>query len=172
MKNITKKLILILALLPVFAVAQLSINNNETSVLLEFDDSDPQNTKGIILPAVGSVEDVPSVNGTFVFDVNDSKVKMRENNQWIELTGSDEAGRSTSLINNNASDIGNGAIVGATSSSVVGVLVLESSNKALKLPHVVKPHENVKSPYPGMMCYEPEMQAVAFFDGTKWYFWK
>lgn len=153
--------------------AQTIINDtNETSVLIQFDSSNSDNTKGLILPAIIFLDDISTVNGTFIFDTNDSKVKMKEGNLWIDLTGSDESGRSTSLIQNESNDIGKGVIVGASSSSALGVLVLESPNKALKLPHVSNPHLTVKSPYPGMMCYDTISKSVAFFDGAKWYFWK
>jgi hypothetical protein len=153
--------------------AQTIINNpDETSVLIEFDSTGSDNTKGLILPAIKTVDDVSTVNGSFVFDKADSKVKMREGNQWIELTGNDGSGSRTSLIENEANDVGKGVIVGANSSSADGVLVLESPDKALKLPFVSNPHLTVKSPYPGMMCYDTISKSVAFFDGTKWYFWK
>ena len=40
------------------------------------------------------------------------------------------------------------------------------------LPHVTNPHLTVKSPYPGMMCYDTVKKAVAVFDGTVWNYWK
>lgn len=62
--------------------------------------------------------------------------------------------------------------MGAKESAADGVLVLESTNRALVLPHVTNPHLTVKSPYPGMMCYDTVKKAVAVFDGTVWNYWK
>ena len=63
-------------------------------------------------------------------------------------------------------------IIGARSTAVDGVLVLESADKALVLPKISNPHLNVKSPYAGMMCYDTIRQALAIFDGTVWNYWK
>jgi len=50
---------------------------------------------------------------------------------------------------------------------VPGVLVLEGETKAL-LPKIEKTDESVKSPYPGMMCYDSNRKALAVFDGALW----
>lgn len=48
----------------------------------------------------------------------------------------------------------------------------ESTDKAMILPRIKAPHLNVKSPYPGMMCYDTETQSVALFDGRFWNYWR
>ena len=62
-------------------------------------------------------------------------------------------------------------IIGSTTSLASGVLVLESTNKALMLPRVVSPHLNIKSPYPGLICYDTVKNAIAIFNGESWYYW-
>jgi len=62
--------------------------------------------------------------------------------------------------------------VGSDTTTAPGVLVMESSNKALILPKVATPHLNVKNPYPGMICYDTVSKTMAVFDGLKWSYWK
>ena len=45
-----------------------------------------------------------------------------------------------------------GTVIGAESSSVDGVLVLESADKALILPRMVSPHLNIVKPMAGTIC--------------------
>lgn len=127
------------------------------------------NTKGIVLPAVETPPATPA-NGTFVFDRNDRKVKVYENGAWKEL--SDE-GDLTGLVPwSGTVDNGRQTVIGARETNVSGVLVLESATKAMVLPRVASPHENVKSPYPGMMCYDTDRKAVAVFNGSVWNYWR
>lgn len=149
---------------------QLSLGKptvNGPNTILDFDDS-PGNTKGLILPAITTLPASPA-NGNFVFDINDSKVKMYENEQWVELS---EDGSNADIIHNNTPETGGGAIIGADSSTAEGVLVLEAPDKAMVLPKIANPHSTVKSPYPGMICYDTVSKSMAVFDGSKWYYWK
>ena len=52
------------------------------SSLLQFEEG---RSRGIILPANDVAPQNPA-NGTFVFDMSDIKIKMYENDQWINLT--------------------------------------------------------------------------------------
>lgn len=124
--------------------------------------------KGIILPAVNITPSNPT-NGTFVLDKNDRKIKMLENEIWIDLT---KSGDTNSLIANTGTENGKGVIIGAETSAASGVLVLESPNRALILPKIENPEINVKSPYPGMMCYDTASKTMAIFDGVAWNYWK
>ncbi|MFC6096538.1 hypothetical protein ACFPVY_07740 [Flavobacterium qiangtangense] len=137
-----------------------------TSSILDFATG---TAKGIILPAVESLPISPA-NGTFLVDKTDQKVKMYQNGIWVELS----AGGNTSTIVPYSGTVDNGkqTIIGSRTTSVDGVLVLESANKALVLPKVASPHLNVKSPYPGMICYDTTAKALAVFDGNAWNYWK
>lgn len=150
--------------------AQVAIG--KTSVagdgLLDF----PANTtNGIILPAVTTLPTGSgATNGTLVFDYAAKKVKMRENNQWVELTKG--TGDVTDIVINTSNDTGSGVLIGSSSTSASGVLILESTEKALILPKIDRPHLNVVNPYPGMICYDTYNKVIALFNGSKWYFWK
>ncbi len=159
-----------LLLLAVGVQAQIAIgkDNVEGSALLDFETAG--NTRGIILPAVTTLP--AEVNGTFVFDTADRKVKVFENGTWKELSEAGNLNQLNMTHLNAASEDGEGTIIGAATSTADGVLVLESPDKALVLPKIASPHLNVASPYPGMICYDTDAQAVAVFNGSQWYFWK
>lgn len=129
----------------------------------------PNTKKGIILPSVTSTPGV--VEGTLVFDANDKKVKYY-NGSWVELTR--EVGESRLQSNTVSEKVtsGQGVIIGAETSSAPGVLVLESSSKALILPKVVEPHLNVVNPAPGMICYDTVNKTLSVFNGSVWEFWE
>lgn len=171
----------------VFTNAQVSIGGKSSvegnSTLLDFDsnvlgkkatDTSTNNTNGIILPTLKMVN-VPVLtsanNGTFLFDTENSIAKMYENNVWVDLTTS---GDSSVVVGNTSTESADlkGVIIGSASSNANGVLVLESSNKAVILPRIIDPHINVKSPYPGMMCYDVSSKSLAVFDGVLWHYWK
>ncbi|WP_312554531.1 hypothetical protein [Empedobacter brevis] len=153
------------------ATAQVAIGKENvvgTSTLLDFE----SNFRGIILPAV-SMSNVPALNennnGTFLFDLESQTVQMFENEIWIPL--SDE-GNAAAIIVNSTDEDGKGVIIGAENTSALGALVLEASDKAMILPKVADPHLTVKSPYPGMICYDTSSKTMAVFDGSVWNYWK
>ena len=154
------------------SLAQVGIGKNTVdgvSTILDFENS---TTNGIILPAVDfAPTDLNVINngGTFLYDLTDSRVKMYENGTWINLS---DAGIKTSIISNTSNEIGNGVIIGAETTSAKGVLVLESDSKAMILPKINQPEVNVKSPYPGMICYDTASKTLAIFDGKVWNYWK
>lgn len=138
-------------------------------------------TKGIILPAVESMPSTPA-NGTFLFDKNAQQIKMYQEGGWVLLSGT---GDNTKVAPYSGTiDNGKQTIMGSRSTKVLdgsgnyvdgavdGVLVLESPNKALVLPHVSNPHQNIKSPLAGTMCYDTDRKALAVFDGKVWNYWK
>ena len=147
------------------AVGKLTVDGNST--LLDFYDQ-ADNFRGIILPAVDAVPPAP-VNGTFLFDRSDKKLKMYEAGVWVELSGE---GSDTFVITNTSPETGEKTIVGDKESAVDGALVLESPDKAMVLPHIANPHTTVKSPYPGMVCFDTVSNTLAVFDGMVWNYWK
>lgn len=128
--------------------------------------------KGIVLPMV---ENLPSglaaSNGTILIDKSDGKIKIKENDKWIELTRGADLSSSIYDLNGSA-EVGSGVIIGSETTDVEGVLVLESTNKGLMLPKVASPHLNIKSPYPGLVCYDTDRNEIAVFDGSGWFYWK
>lgn len=171
MKNIKNISIAVALVVFNFSFAQVAIGKDVvegSSTVLDFNNV-PGNTKGLILPATSGLPAGALVNGTFIFDVTDNKVKVYENDVWVLLS---DAGNSSAVVINNSAETGNGVIVGASSASADGVLVLESPDKAMVLPKVAAPHVNVKNPYPGMMCYDTSSKTLAIFDGVVWNYWK
>lgn len=151
------------------AIGKVSLNG--TSTILDFNDTS-NNSKGLILPQVNGTPTLTAANnGTFLLDKMDKKIKMYENGVWVELSAS---GNTSQIQANNTTESikDQGVIIGNMPSNAKGVLVLESQNKALLLPKIVTPHTTVKSPYPGMMCYDVETKSLAVFDGSNWNYWR
>lgn len=190
MKNILTILFLVVICL---ANAQVIIGDKlgtagvKTSVLLEFAHIPGQN-KGIIVPYVRTLPaTLPTrIEGAILLDAsNPTKARMKFynanttplSNGWFDLSGQD--GNVTSALTDQptvvqAPEIATSkAIIGSTSSSADGVLVLESTTKAMVLPQVDKVSD-IPSPSPGMMVYVNKTGAkrLAVFNGTKWSFWK
>lgn len=160
-------------------------NTSSTSVLLEFG---TDNDKGIILPYV---ETVPSgandaKGGTIIFDVSansEYKVKVKnENAGWNDL--SRVSGFSTSVesivkppqASPLADKAGAKAVIGNSATATDGVLVLDSSDKAMVLP-IVSNYTNIPNPSPGMMAFlkhptDSAKHRLIVFNGQKWTFWK
>ncbi|WP_045502938.1 hypothetical protein [Chryseobacterium sp. StRB126] len=171
MKNIKNIGIAVALVIFNFSIAQVAIGKQTVdgnSTVLDFNNVSG-NTKGLILPATFGVPTGSLVNGTFVFDVTDNKIKVYENDAWRLLS---DTGSSSAIITNNSAVQGKGVVIGASSSTADGVLVLESPDKAMILPQIATPHLNVKNPYPGMMCYDTTSKALAVFDGSVWSYWK
>lgn len=168
-----RQLIYILFFLGSILQAQVSIGKQEVSspnALLEFGD-EATNYFGIILPSVTNTTAISMVNGTFIYDVETQKVRMYEDGSWIDLSA---RGNATAIMNNPSDENpgSTGVIIGADSSTAQGVLVLESSDKALVLPKIANPHTTVENPYPGMICYDTASKSLAVFDGSNWNYWK
>ena len=182
--------IILILLIKVSVYGQVAIgkdNVSGNSTILDFSgntateamsDTNTTNEKSIILPAVDILPSYSLVNpptnnpnnGTFLFDKAMKMMRMFENGQWINL--SDAVGSDTSLLTNNSAENGKGVIIGANAADANGVLVLESTNKSLVLSHIKNPHSTVRSPYPGMMCYDTVSNSVAVYDGVRWNYWK
>lgn len=166
-----KKSIIALCIIPALASAQTGVETrtvSNNSALLDFPTG---TTKGIILPAVETLPTTPA-NGTFLFDARSAhrKIKMFQNGAWVELS---DTGSTTALVPYSGTvDNAKKTVMGSRESAADGVLVLESAEKALVLPKVSNPHLTVKSPYPGMMCYDTNRKALAVFDGSVWNYWK
>lgn len=163
------KKIIIAILISNINFAQIAVGKTTVTpnAILEFPIS-ATNTKGIILPRVVNTSTMTNVTpGTIVFDLNTSKVKYNDG-FWKEL--SDFTGISPTLTT--GSDMPNAkVIIGNQSSEADGVLVLESSTKALILPHVSNPVTSVKSPAAGMMVYDPIKKMMCIYNGKEWFFW-
>ncbi|WP_426474675.1 hypothetical protein [Chryseobacterium balustinum] len=163
--------------------------NNKTAVLLEFEAG--QN-KGIILPYVRTMPTPAEVTpGTMLLDASannatQSKVKYyapgninADASGWVDLSSGNRADISSlmtaqpPLTGADAviEEVGAKTIIGASSSSANGVLVLESTTKVMVLPHVESTND-VKDPAPGMMVYLNGInKRLAVYNGSKWTYW-
>lgn len=149
---------------------------DKTSVLLEFAND---GNKGIVLPYVTTVPSNP-VEGTIILDAStatEARVKyyngIGADSGWVDLSGVD-ADVSAELADQPATAESAGAkvIIGAAASNADGVLVLESSAKAMVLP-IVEDVADIPTPSPGMMVYinKTGSKRLAVYNGSKWSFW-
>ena len=176
-----------------FANAQVIIGDavgtatTKTSVLLEF--AANQN-KGLILPYVRTKSLTPT-EGTILLDASlptatpgtEARVKYYAGSVkgWVDLSGQDANLNSTTVLANFATEQPSSitetatskAIIGAQTTTADGVLVLESTTKAMVLP-IVGDVQNIPSPSPGMLVYVNKTAAkrLAVYNGSKWSFWK
>jgi hypothetical protein len=164
-------------------------SNNKTAVLLEFEAG--QN-KGIILPYVRTMPSSADVTpGTILLDASinnsaQSKVKyyapgnINANvNGWVDLSAGNEANISSVMAaqplstgaNAVTEETGAKTIIGANTSSVNGVLILESTSKVMLLPQVASTND-IKDPAPGMMVFiNGTNKRLAVYNGAKWTYW-
>lgn len=165
MKTITT--IITLAFTGIALQAQVLIGKEEvtnSSVLLEFG----AEAKGIILPSVNSAPG--AAGGTFIVNTTDKAVQYFDGTDWVNLTNEGELVEHT-YTNAGTTDVGDGAIIGAETTTKPGVLVLESTTQALVLPKVANPHLTILSPVAGTMVYDTESDSLAVFDGVSWSYW-
>ncbi len=165
-----KNIFLLLAVISTSSLfAQVGIETTTVNEQAILDFPTGQN-KGIVLPLVGTLPSgAAATNGTFVIDKTDGIIKVRENGTWRNLSGG------TSLAAhplNGSAETGPSVIIGSTTSDAQGILVLESTNRGLLLPKVASPHLNIKSPHPGLICYDTDRNEMAVFNGANWFYWK
>lgn len=162
----------------------------KTSVLLEFAAG---KNKGIIVPYVRTLPAASASNqGTILLDASNAataRMKFSNGSAWIDLSGQD-ANVSTALatqptatqnpeLSTSKAIISDQAV---TNSDALpdGVLILESTTKAMVLPTVGMILQdsvlkvNVPNPSPGMMVYVNTTGAkrLAVYNGSKWSFWR
>lgn len=194
MKSLTKITLIAGALLSGGACAQVIIGDavgtapaaQKTSVLLEFANT---NNKGIILPYVrtknGATTATKPTEGMIILDASNpaaarvkyyNGVTTQNPDGWVDLSGQD--GNLGTLLNSQPTMVDDSpkasAIIGAGTSPVTdGVLVLESTTKAMVLPQVDDVN-NIPSPSPGMMVFvrKEGSERLAVYNGSKWSFWK
>lgn len=170
-----KKFIILYSLLTaVLGTAQVAIGKTSvtnSSVSLEFGNED----RGLVLPWVTSAASVTgAVDGTFIYDISDKKVKYRNNGSWVDLSVDATGAVNTTLQDTKTEQSGAKVAIGsnAATDTTPGILVLTDTNKAFVLPKVASPHLNIINPAAGMMAYDTVKRQIAVFNGTVWSFWK
>lgn len=146
--------------------------SQKESVLLEF--AAGQN-KGLIVPYLRTLPDSPAP-GTIMLDATTPatvRVAYYNNTEWVDLSGQDADITDYMSIQPTAIVESGKITIGDEPSQLDGVLVLESSTKAMILP-IVSDVQNIVNPSPGMLVYVNKAGAkrLAVFNGTKWSFWQ
>lgn len=213
-KKITmKKFIITLSLFyATAALSQVAIGKSSitagSAISLEFYDL-TDNAKGIVVPWVSTVANNPVaynsttgagyrgmpgtvVDGTFIFDLSDKKMKYQKAGAWFNLTGNPtfplvvkntsnndvtftQFNNVDSSLQDNKAEVNSAKVAIGTNGAAdttIGILVLTDTNKAMVLPKVASPHINIINPAPGMMAYDTVKKQLAVFNGTVWSFWK
>ncbi|GEN74049.1 hypothetical protein [Chryseobacterium lathyri] len=169
MKKIISILIVTISSLSIAQVAIGKSSVSNSSVSLEFGSQN----KGILLPWTASAASVTgAIPGTFIFDTTDKKVKLKLLGSWKDLSVDTTGVVDTSLQDSPAESANAQVIIGASTTTAPGILVLESTDKAMILPKVESPHLNIINPSPGMIVYDTATKQLAVFNGTVWSFWK
>lgn len=161
-----------------FAFSQVIIGDatgtatTKTGVLLEF--SKTQN-KGMVFPYITTMPTTVT-EGSIILDATnaaDARLKYY-NGSWVDLsTISGDAASALALQSNTVENSNAKTIIGAGSSTAKGILVLESTTKAMVLPQV-SDVASIVSPAPGMMVYvnKDGAKRLAVYNGSYWTFWK
>ena len=162
MKNI---IIALLLLFSTTAKAQIGIETTsvKSSALLQFPDG---SSRGITLP---QVQQAVGSSGTLVFDIDEKKVRLKKDEGWTDFS---PVGAALTINFSGRAESSAPTIMGATSSSAQGALILESSTKALVLPRVANPEQTMINPPAGTICFDTVCKMIAVYDGVQWSFWK
>lgn len=146
---------------------------NHTSVLLEFAN---KGDRGLILPYVTTTP-APIEGSIFLDATNATQAKVvYYNGSWKDLSSGNAANVSSVLTSQNsvttAEQAGARVIIGDATSTTDGVLVLESTTKAMVLP-MVTTVSAIANPAPGMMVYvnKTGSKRLAVYNGANWTFW-
>lgn len=155
--------------------AQVSIERPNKDVrgdgIMDFPESA---TKGILLPRVENTTETPVAGGALAFNLTTQQVEVF--NPLIGWQAMTEASTTyITSLNSEYEDLNpeSGVIISAGNFSTtppVGVLVLESDDKALILPQV-SDATLLPSPEAGMIAYDMNTKSIAIFNGSVWSFW-
>ena len=120
MNRIIFTVLMLITNLVIYSQVGIETTSIHTDAILDFP---TEQNKGIVLPMVEALPTgAAASNGTFLIDKTDGRVKVRQNGIWLNLTGTSSL---SSYSVNPSADTFDGVIIGATSSSASGVLVLE-----------------------------------------------
>ncbi len=137
--------------------------------------------KGIVLPHTNNLDVASSSEGTLYYDANQSKVMLVENAGATKDLSVNKVETANAFKVNDAEYLKYkenmntyGAVIGEDPALVAGipqgVMVLETTDKALALP-VTDDFNKLKTPAPGTLVYDTTIDKICVFDGEKWAFW-
>lgn len=142
---------------------------SSSSSILEFPEND---TRGLVLPKVNVGLVTKVEEGMLVYDVIEKKIKYSKGiGIWEDLSiniGEVDPDELPTLIEDTSARtlIGNNVNV-----STEGVLVLDSTSRALVLPRVENPHLRMISPPTGTIVYDTKTNMLCVYNGKEWAFW-
>ena len=126
---------------------------------------------GIVLPWVTTIPTGDALTpGLLIYNAIQKKVMYYNGTDWVDL--SIHAGAVNLTEQDAIPEVAGGTVIGALSSPVKGVLVLETTDKALILPKTGSPHLNIVKPMAGTICYDTNKKMMCVYNGTEWSFWK
>jgi len=145
---------------------------DKTSVLMEFPNA---GNRGIILPYITNKVGTPTP-GSIILNATTptaAKVEYYNGTMWVDL--SVQTANISSYLGIQPPSRENPSakmVIGSTSSTTEGILVLESTSKAMVLP-IVSSHLDIIDPAPGMMALinNGGNKIMAVYNGSQWAFW-
>lgn len=150
------------------AQAGIGTQTLSKSASLEFKTGDKS---GLVLPWVTTMPTgVALTGGVMLYDTTDNKVKYYDGSAWKNLSKAGTVNVPSQAALSEATTPG--TVIGAQSSLVEGVLVLEATDKALILPKMASPETAIIKPMAGTICYDTVKKEVCVFNGTEWTFWR
>lgn len=140
-------------------------NNLGASSILEFGTQ----ARGIRLQPVENVNSMSNaVAGTIVFDRSSGSLLYKDSTGWSSPKSGGITGGNSAAFNDNTTQ---GVIMGATSSSTSGVLILgkdSGETKALVLPNVGSPEFKMLNPPLGLILYDSDANVIKVWNGNVW----
>jgi len=167
MINMKKILIVVILAISFKASAQIAIGKKtiDGSGILDFAQD---SGKVIVLPIVDTLPNNP-MYGVLVGRKSDSTIVFRNDTAWIAF--SPKGKLPSDNMNTAGVEKSLSTTIGNKNSSAQGVLVLESTNKALILPKSNDIHM-ISNPRFGSIAYDKVRKSMAIFNGKKWTYWK
>ncbi|WDF46052.1 hypothetical protein PQ459_14220 [Chryseobacterium sp. KACC 21268] len=171
-------------LLPLYLLLGNSINGqvifgdnvgtatDKTSVLMEFANA---GNKGLILPYITDKTGL-TTPGSLILNATvptAAKIEYYNGSAWVDLSVQTADVSSYLALQLIAKENANAKVViGSPSSPADGILVLESSTKAMVLP-IVSSYQDIVNPAPGMMVLinNGGIKTLAVYNGNQWSFW-
>lgn len=150
-----------------FLNAQIGIDKSSnlgSSAVLEFGSQ----ARGIRLNPIENVSNMVNPSeGTIVFDGNSGSLLFRDSRGWSSPKSGGTTGGNITGTDQNTQ----GVIMGSTTSSAPGVLILgrdAGEARALVLPNVGTPETKMLNPPVGLLLYDSDAHVVKVWNGTTW----
>lgn len=176
MKNYLLSLMLLFCNISIYAQVIFGDNvgtaTDKTSVLMEFSNA---GNRGLILPYITDKTGL-TTPGSIILNATTptaAKVEYYNGTTWVDLSA--QSANVSSFLSVQPVAKENAAakvVIGSSTSAADGILVLESSTKAMVLP-IVSSYQDIVNPAPGMMVLVNNggIKTLAVYNGNQWSFW-